>query len=67
MIYYRQGLFFAFLFISGVSALAVAIIAKKLNQNSFEKSLISGALYETIIPISSCPKNQPDIDIDESD
>jgi predicted cobalt transporter CbtA len=51
-IYYRQGLFVAFLFISGVSALAVAIIAKKLNQTASRKAMIAGALYGTIMTVT---------------
>jgi len=70
MIYYRQGLFVALLFISGVSALAVATIAKKLNQKASRKAMISGTLYGTIMTVTyprHAAKTRPDIDIVESD
>ncbi|MFZ0356580.1 MAG: hypothetical protein WAL53_00435 [Nitrososphaeraceae archaeon] len=60
----------AFLFISRVSALAVAIIAKKLNLNSFEKSYdFRGFIwnYHDVNLSRHAPKTRPNIDIDESD
>jgi hypothetical protein len=39
-------------FFFGVSALAVVIIAKKLNQKASRKAMISGTLYETIMTVA---------------
>jgi len=46
------GIICRVLFISGISALAVATIAKKLNQKASRKAMISGTLYGTIMTVT---------------
>jgi predicted cobalt transporter CbtA len=51
-IYYRQSLFVAFLVISGLSALGVAVLVKKLNQTVRKKMVIACATYGAIVIVS---------------
>jgi predicted cobalt transporter CbtA len=51
-IYYRQGLFVAFLVISGVSALGVSVVFKKTNQTISRKVAISCTIYGAIMIVS---------------
>lgn len=51
-IYYRQSLFVAFLVISGLSALGVTVLVKKLNQTVPKKIVIACATYGAIMIMS---------------
>ena len=51
-IYYRQSLFVAFLVISGLSALGVAVLVKKLNQTVRKKMVIACATYGASVIVS---------------
>jgi predicted cobalt transporter CbtA len=64
-IYDRQGLFVAFLVISGVSALGVTVVFKKINQTISRKVAISCTIYGAIMIVSYLvmPENPDKISI----
>jgi predicted cobalt transporter CbtA len=67
-IYYRQGLFVAFLVISGVSALGVTVVIKKIDQTVSKKVAISCTIYGAIMIVSYLvmPSNPDKISISMS-
>lgn len=64
-IYYRQGLFVAFLVISGASALGVTALIKKINQPVSKKVAIACTIYGAIMIASylAMPSNPDKISI----
>jgi predicted cobalt transporter CbtA len=64
-IYYRQGLFVAFLVISGASALGVTAFIKKINQTVSKKIAIACTIYGAIMIASylAMPSNPDTISI----
>jgi Probable cobalt transporter subunit (CbtA). len=64
-IYYRQGLFVAFLVISGASALGVTALIKKINQPVSKKVAIACTIYGAIMIASylAMPSNPDTISI----
>jgi predicted cobalt transporter CbtA len=64
-IYYRQGLFVAFLVISGASALGVTAFIKKINQTVSKKVVIACTIYGAIMIASylAMPSNPDTISI----